>query len=322
MAHKYPNKKKRKGFWKKYEDADIKNHTKVWRITLELIREERNLPFSFSSTGRKPNLSKEEIVGMAVLYQYFDLDFREDEHLVFLLSGKQLDHSNCVRWFGRLTLDYVNRLVHAIHQKIIHVSDTGDYIADSTQLTCDRLKPVFRTGKDDFEHVTWKLHILVQYIYTLGLLSIVNVFASRSEASDSPPLREHFLNAGTLSAGKKLHADKGYFGKENLQKCRDIGLVPNIVPKDQTYTDTYLKRYIATGYDNESRKKNRGMVEGVFGGIETETGAKIRCRKPHHRDLCAGLSALKHNLRTYFRATALNLISRFRTNPDRLNKFK
>lgn len=315
MAHKYPNKKKQQGFWKRYESANIKSYTQVWNTALEIILEEGNLPFTFSSLGRKPNLSREEIVAMAVLYQYFAIDFREGEHLVFLLSGKRLDHSNCVRWFGRLTCEYVNRLVYAVHKKIINIDNVGDYIADSTQLTTDRLKMVLRAGKEDFEHQTWKLHILVQYIFTLGLLSIVSVFASPGEANDSPPLREHLLEAGKVSSQKKLHADKGYFGKENLKKCEEIGLIPNIVPKEQEYSDAYLKRYIRTGYDSESRKNTRGLVEGVFGGIETETYARIRCRKPHHRNLCASLSALKHNMRTYFRAVALKIIYLFRTNP-------
>lgn len=312
---KYPNKKKRKGFWKTYEDADIKNYAKVWKITLELVQEEKNLPFSFSRVGRKPNLLREEIIGMAVLYQYFNVDFREDEQLIFLLSGKQLDHSNCVRWFGRLTPEYINRLIYRMHKKIIAISNDGDYIADSTKLTTDRLKPILREGKDDFEHITWKLHLLVQYIFTLGLLSIVNVYSSPGEMNDSPPLRKHLLKARKVSPKKKLHADKGYFGKENLQKCKEVGLVPNIVPKDIKYSDAFLKRYITSGYDNESRKLTRGMIEGAFGGMETETYARIRCRKPHHRNLCAGLSALKHNLRTYFRAIALNLFIYFAPTP-------
>ena len=54
----------------------------------------------------------------------------------------------------------------------------------------------------------------------------------------------------------------------------------------------------------------------MFGGIETETYARIRCRKPHHRDICVGLSALKHNLRTYFRAVALNIIFYFAPTPS------
>lgn len=306
MTSKYPNKKKREGFWKRYERADIKNYAKVWDVSTKLARKEK-IPFTFSSTGRKPNLLPEEIVAMTILYRYCDLDFRETEYMVCLLSGKKLDHTNCVRWFGKITLEYVNRLVFAVHKQIIEIDDVGDYIADSTTLTCNRLKTVLRAGENCFEHETWKMHILIQYIITLGLLSIVSIFSSPGEANDSPFLRERLLKRGKIRKGKKLHADKGYFGKDNIKKCRDLKIIPNIVPKDQEYSDTYLKRYIASGYDQESRKKNRGLVEGVFGGVETQTGSNIRCRKPHHKDLCVGLTGLAHNLRTLFRATALKL---------------
>ena len=99
MNIKYPNKKKRKGFWKRYEQATIKDFLKVWDVTLKFVKNS-NIPFRFSKFGRRPNLSKEEYVCMAVLYAYFNLDFRETEHLIALITGKQLDPSNC-----RLFLD-------------------------------------------------------------------------------------------------------------------------------------------------------------------------------------------------------------------------
>ncbi len=313
MKPKYPNKRKRKGFWKTYESAGIKDFRKVWNATRELAKEV-GAPFKFSSRGRKPNLLPEEIVCMAVMYEYFDNDFRKVEQQVKLLSKKELDHSNCVRWFGRLTLDYINMLVYKVHKKITNVSNAGDYIADSTTLTCDTLIPVLKAGKTDFEHETWKFHALSQYIFTIGLISIVSVFPSRGTANDSPQLRNHLLTA-KVCRGKKLHADKGYFGKKNLRKCVEAGLIPNIAPKEWQYTDGYLRRYVRSVYDNKSRKKNRGLIEGIFGGIETETHAKIRCRTPHHRDICTALIGLKHNLRTLFRAKVLNLLLHFAPTP-------
>jgi len=314
MKPKYPNKKKRKGFWKRYERASIKDYRKVWTTAISLAKEQ-GVPFEFSKRGRKPNLSKEEYVAMAVLYAYFGQDFREVEPLVKLLTVKGLDHSNCIRWFGRLNPKYVNSLVFAVHKKIVGIDDVGDYIADSTKATCDRLKPLFYRGSKQLEHTTWKLHILIQYIFSIGLLSIVSVFSSKGEANDSPFLRNHLLEKHKVEKGKRLHADKGYFGKENIKVCKRLGLRPNLVPKEQEYSDSYLRKYIKKDYDNESRKQNRGLVEGVFGGMQTETDLRVRCRKPKHRDIFLGLLALKHNLRTYFRAIALTIISYFAPAP-------
>jgi hypothetical protein len=43
-ALKYPNKSKRKGYWKRYEKADINNHRKVWDFLDDII-DELGLPF-------------------------------------------------------------------------------------------------------------------------------------------------------------------------------------------------------------------------------------------------------------------------------------
>ena len=312
MALKYPNKIKRDGYWKQYERARIKDYRKVWDFCIEFVNEDE-IPFIFSNIGRKPNLSRKEYVCMSILHAYFGLDFRETEQLIKILTGKQLDHTNCVRWFGRLNAEYINNLVFEIHKKIIGIDNAGDYIADSTQLTCDRLEE--QTILDKYQHITWKLHILAQYIFTLGLVSIVSAFASNREANDSPPLRNNLLHEEKICADKRVHADKGYFGKENIRKCKELGLKPNIVPKEQYYSDAYLKRYIRNDYDAESRKANRGLIEGIFGGMETEMGMKVKCRKPEHKNIFLSLLALKHNIRTYFRATALRIFIYFAPTP-------
>ena len=312
--NKYPNKKKRRGFWKRYERAHIKDFRKVWNTSLGFIKT-KEIPFSFSNRGRKPNLTRKEYVCMSLLYVYFDLDFRETEYLIKLLTGKQLDHTNCVRWFGKLNLDYINALVFSIHKKIIGINNSGDYITDASTVTCDRLKTANKAGEDEFQHITWKLHSLIQYVFALGLLSVVSIWSTKGEANESPVLRKKLLNKNNVEKGKRLHGDKGFFGKENIKICKQLGLRPNIVPKDMKYSDAYLKRYIRKDYDNESRKKNRGLVEGLFGGFHTEMGMEIKCRKLHHRNICVALLAVKHNIRTYLRAVALKLFCLFRTNP-------
>jgi len=158
-------------------------------------------------------------------------------------------------------------------------------------------------------------HVLAQYIFTLGLVSIVSVFASNKEVNDSPQLRNNLLHEGKIYKDKRVHADKGYFGKENIMRCKELGLKPNIVPKEQEYSDRYLKRYMRNDYDIESRKSNRELIEEIFGGLEMEMGMKVRCRKSEHRNIFLSLLALKHNLRTYFRATALRIFIYFAPTP-------
>jgi len=306
VSPKYPNPRKRVGYWKRYERADIKNYRKVWNATYQLVCE-GVVPFEFSRKGRKPNLEKEEYVCMAVLHVYFDNDFRETEQQITLLTSKKLDHTNCVRWFGKINPKYVDNLVFRVHKKLIGIDDVGDYIVDSTQVTCDRYEVKEVVDKEELHLQTLKLHILVTYLLNLGLVSIISTFASPGKANDSPFLRKKLLKKEKIIHGRTLHADKGYFGKENIKTCKQKGLKPNIVPKEMEYSDTYLKKYAEKEYDNKARKATRGLVETPFGGLETETGMKIRCRKPHHRNIYICLMALKHNIRSYLRATALKL---------------
>ena len=155
MKRKYPNKKKRKGFWKRYEQANIKDYRQAWDLAIEIIVEE-DIPFTFSKRGRTPNLTRIEVVAMTIVHVYFTLDFRETEHMLTLLINKHLDHSNCVRWFGKLNLTYVDNLVFILHHRITQIDNSGDYIADSTEAICDRLKHVIKAGKDHYYHDTWK----------------------------------------------------------------------------------------------------------------------------------------------------------------------
>ena len=319
MALKYPNKIKRHGYWKRYERAGSKDFLLIWNTILSIINP-KDIPFRFAERGRKPTLAREECVAMAVMYASFpSLGFRSIEFLIAVLTGKHLDHSNCVRWFGRLTPSYGDVLVFQVHQRILEVSDEGDYITDSSEVLCDRLKQVEKDGNTILEHQTWKLHLCSMYLKKIGLMSILSIFPTPSRVHEGPVFRNHLLKKERVIPGRRCHGDKAFFGKENIRKCKEIGLKPNLVPKDMKYSDGYLKRYVRRDYDNQSRKKNRGLVEGIFGGMETSGSMRMRCRTPHHRDVYVSLLGLAHNIRAYLRAVALRLLLIFAP-PPRLAK--
>ena len=317
MALKSPT--KRKGYWKAYEKADIKDYRKVWNITQEIVKKE-GIPFKPKKMGRPPKLELWMYVCLAVLYVYFDDPFRETEQLLTLLTGKRLDHSNIIRWFGKLSPSYIDKLVYEVHLQIIKQSNEGDYLADSSGVTCDRYQDTLYRGETIKELVHWKIHIFAQYLLVLGLVSLVSVWATHGDVNDSPIFRKHLLKPSRVIPGKKCHADKAYFGKKNIYETKKSRLIPNFVPMERDYSDAALKRAVRD-YDNEARKKNRGLVETPFGGLETEMDMKIRCRKSHHRNIVTCLLGLKHNIKTLLRVKAL-IFFYFRTNlppPKRLN---
>jgi len=295
---------KRKGYWKNYEKADIKDYRKVWNITKEIVQKE-DIPFKLKKRGRPPKLKLWMYVCIAILYVYFNDPFRETEKLLALLTGKRLDHSNIIRWFGKLDPSYIDKLVYKVHLQIIKQNNKGDYIADSSGVSCDRYQDTIHRGETIRELTHWKLHIFAQYLLVLGLVSLVSVWATHGDVNDSPIFRQRLLKPSRVTAGKKCHADKAYFGKKNIRKAKDAKLIPNFVPKERNYSDALLKKAVRE-YDNEARKKNRGLVETPFGGLETEMQMKIRCRKPHHRNIVTCLLGLKHNIKTLLRVKALS----------------
>jgi len=172
--------RKRKGYWKAYEQADIKDYRKVWNIVKRIVQEE-GIPFILQENGRKPNLPLWMYVGVAVLYVYFNDPFRETEKLLTLLTAKHLDHSNIIRWFSKLSPEYVDKLVYRVHLKIIAKSNDGDYVADSSGITCDRYHETLYRGEILRKLTHWKLHIFGQYVRDMGLVSILSVCSSHSD---------------------------------------------------------------------------------------------------------------------------------------------
>jgi hypothetical protein len=159
---------------------------------------------------------------------------------------------------------------------------------------------------------------MVVYFAGLGLVSIANLVATHGDASDNPVMHEELLEHVTLKRGRRHHADKGYWSKENILKNRSLGLQPNIVPKDVNHRGLVLVRAVKE-YDNDARKHNRGLIEGVFGGITTTQGMRTRFRKDCARKTHLSLLALTHQLKTYFRATVKLLTTLFATTPSNSN---
>lgn len=316
LSLKYSNKKKRNGFWKRYNKADIKNHRKVWILVGEIV-DDVGLPFERSCRGRPPKLSLKVYAQIMVYMAYFDLDLREAESDLSRFENDSIDHTNIDRWFWKVDLEWIRKTTQLLHERIEVMFHKGEYISDSTGITTDRYyetSQIDNEGNPVLELLCIKLHILVVYFFTVGLVSIANFHITHGDANDNPIMNQNLLENVKIKKGRRHHADKGYWSKENILKNKKLGLKPNLVPKEGADGGLTLKKAIKE-YDNEARKKYRGLIEGVFGGRTTDQGMKTRFRKDCARKNHAALQALIHEIRTYFRAKAhkalahLNLFS-------------
>ena len=300
-ALKYPNKRKRKGYWKIYDRARIKDFRKVWDFSLEIIKKLGN-PFpKKDNRGRKPKLDRGCYGAICILLVYFDLSLRDMEGEIPLLTNKTLDHSTIDWWFEKLDEEYAKKATKHLHRKIKKMFKKGEYITDSTKITTTRYFKMLHKGEEVIELLCLKLHLIIMYFATAGILSIESLSVTHGDAHDSPVYREELVPQAKFQKGKRMHGDKAFFAEENILESEKRGIKTNFVPKGNIKHGLTLKRAIRE-YDNEARKQNRGLIEGLFGGTTIENDnqtrfVKDRCRKTH-----IALMALSHEIRTYFRA--------------------
>lgn len=317
MALKYPNKLKRAGYWHVYERAEINNFLLVFREICEIVPRIAELPHG---RGRPPNLTLSELYQICTLAIAFDLTFRELETFVQLLLNKKLAHTNLSRWLSRLDEGVIGEATKKLNRWMTRKRRL-EYVVDSTPLTLAFYRTLMHAGNELLELVTWKLHVLLAYLPALGLLSVVAVYTTYGDAHDSPPFREYLLSQAELRHGARIHGDSAYWGIENITQTKERGVIPNFVPREGADGGLVLGRAIKE-YDNEARKRFRGMVQGFFGGLASRQGTRCRLFKHQSKVIFGHALALAQQIRTWMRYKVLILASYFRTNPAFFETYK
>lgn len=301
MALKHSNKRKRKGYWKRYFKARIKDFLKVWDFLDEILAE-LGVPFEHPIRGRPPNLSYEEITKMCIFMAYFDMKIDEMVGLLPLLTRKILNRSNVDRWFIRFDDEYARKATKLLDKRIQSMFRGGSYIADATKYTTDRYAEEFYRGETQLELLCMGLHIIVTYFLSVGIVSITNFKVTHGDAHESPVCQEE-LKEIKLKKNRRFYGDKAYDVEEIHEQIFEAGALSNICEKEIAEKGFYRHKARKI-YNDKLRKKIRGIVETPFGGMETETGNKIRFRLDRTRKTYLSLRALTHQIRTYFRAVA------------------
>lgn len=254
---------------------------------------------STGGRGRPPNLALRELYCIFTLAIAFDLTFRELEPFVQLLLNKELDHTNLSRWLSRLDENVIDAAIKKLNRRMTRRRRI-EYVVDSTPLTLTFYRVLVHAGKELLELVTWKLHAIIAYLPALGLLSVVNIYTTHGDAHDSPPYREHLLAGADTRPGARIHGDSAYWGIENIKQTKEKKLIPNFVPRNGADGGLVLGKALRE-YDNDARKRFRGMVEGFFGGIASRQGTLCRLIKHQSKVVFGYALALAQQIRTYMR---------------------
>ncbi|MEM3519914.1 MAG: hypothetical protein QXT22_05850 [Candidatus Hadarchaeales archaeon] len=99
--------------------------------------------------------------------------------------------------------------------------------------------------------------------------------------------------------------DRGHDSVENYELGKKNGFNPVIKLRDVGLRGLVKCEMAKIFAKNKKLYRRRGLIERVFGGLETKYGNCTRCRRPKSRRIDCLLMVVSHNLRTYMRAQAL-----------------
>lgn len=294
-------------YWNLYHKAKLNDFLKVWKLALEIV-EGLGDPWKRSKRGRRPKFTSKKHAAVCIFMKYFGLTYRKIEGSAELLMRLSIDHSTVGWAMKRLPVSYIKKAIKRLHFRISDLCSEGAFIVDSTGIRTDReVEGKFILEKREKKEFL-KLHVFVKYFPNEGLVSIANAHVTKSNRHDSPIFRNKLLKPDVAEKGTIVFGDKAYYAFATFEKIYDLGMKPVIPPKNwksKSMTKRTLRRRALFDYNNDLRKKFRGMIEGVFGGLETEYGNRTRCRNHHTRSVSALLLALSHNLKTYQKALTL-----------------
>ncbi|MFH1053357.1 MAG: transposase [Candidatus Woesearchaeota archaeon] len=304
MALKYPNKIKRKGYWKAYEKSRINDYWVLWNEICNIIPKVQH---ELEGRGRKPKLQLFYLYRLNVFCSCTNLTLRELEGLMPWLVKKRLNHCNLSRWFSKLDEKIIDDSIAKLNG-IMTNKTRVKYLADSSPFTLGFYRRIISSGKALFELVTRKLHAILAYLPALSLLCVVCVCAIHGDCHDSPPFRKVLLQKAILRNGERLHADKAYWAKDNINLLRTKGIKSNIVPRKDRCSRLILYRAVKE-YDDKARKRNRGLIEGFFGGITTRQNMKCRYKNHQSKVIFVHSISLAQQIKTYMRYKIIRIIN-------------
>jgi hypothetical protein len=289
-------------YWKVFHSSRIYDRFRTIKLILRLV-EALGSPWPTSKRGRPPKFHPKFHALVCVYMAYAGMTYRDMEGEMPLVLQRSMDHSTVGWAMKRIPLEYITTAVKALHLCVNQTLGGGVFIADSTGIETDRYEKTRRVLKmaDKREHR--KLHVIVKHYPEGGLISITGAGETSGRRNDSPVFREIF--DPRVCRDGLFFADKAYDSGANARLCYDNGLVPGIKQRDFDVKPKGYRRRAAGDFDLSLYRRFRGLVEGVFGGMQTRYGNRTRCRLGHTRKVSILLIALAHNIKAYAKAVAL-----------------
>lgn len=289
-------------YWMKY-DRLYKNFSPL--EVFQLVRDFANkLGQPYTNTdgrGKKPKVNPIDYaayIAFQILVKGATYRAMEFESKMFL--GKHLDHGTFAYHFGKIPTAYFLDLVEEAGTHLTTLLETSKhYVVDSTAITTPLTFETNIKGKKVVEHIEFKAHAIASIHKKNQCVVIRKALATTKNVADCEGAKI-MLQTGTIHH-VTLHGDRGFDYERVYHACHQNHIKPNIKP--QTYTAPHFKHreQELKKYNDQSRKKHRGIIETIFGGL---TNAKLLItRLITTTKICsyAAIMLLRHNIMSILR---------------------
>jgi len=289
---------KRDGYWKRY-DRKYKKFS-IKKLYYFILAKARKLGKPFerkSKRGRPLAISPYDYVAIFILSSLLDLSLRDDEFLSDLLAGKHIDHSTFGKAFAKIPYRYLKKLLIMIRNAInSYVGTDSILIVDSTWVKVDRVyyETITKCHRGK-RRVRDKLNILAEYYRDEGIIAVADADSKYSSDAFGALLMLDEIKA----KGKILLGDGGYDAEALYKKCYKKGIIPIIKIRDYDRKPRKYRNKAMRAFNEKLYKKYRGIIEGIFGGLECRRLLFTRYKKKEMRMKHIIAMAIVHNLQTY-----------------------
>ena len=296
-------------YWKRYDLVfKLFSPKKIYNKLLDFARQ-IGRPFEKKSKrGRQFKIEPEEYVAYAVFEIISDGDLRDMELDSDEFFGKHLDHSTFGKNLRKVPLEYLRKLLQLTGEFLEKLLGHAKvHIPDSTKLSTDRYKEILYRGEPRKVKETFKLHAIVQRHPKKQMAIIMDGLATDAHVSDAEGAvrMSHVLREGDI-----LPADRGYDYEKVYGACAGREVITNIKKQERGSGRKSKSRKRAKFY-RQSYKKQRGIVEVVFGAIENAGATLTHYRNEDMRFKYGLILLIKHNINNILRAEAEKFILYF-----------
>ena len=302
---------------------------KLYNLVLSFTEKQGN-PYPLRKRGRKPKLLPYEYAAyMAYMTLIKGAPFRLMEFESELYTDTHIDHATFVVNFEKVPVDYYLTLVEEAGVYLDRLLEySNQYVVDSTGVpTPLRLDTVIK-GKRVKQTIEYKSHIIASLHPENKSVVVRKVLATSKYVADCEAARR-MLASGAIR-NITLHGDRSYDYERVYETCSQNNIKANIRPLEYKGPVDYQAKEGShrllgiTEYEDYARKKYRGRIEVVFGGITNAGLMTTRLRKESKILAYSVIIMLRHNIFTIARnlATIIELLTKLGATPLSVIFFK